>query len=129
MQVRIRSDYNVSVSRQLCVLQQLEVTLDHVVSFNEPSPNVSVPTPLSTMRTITAAFGKFAQPFLICCSNVSLVHEQSSFHSGRGSADWLLCCCCSIWCSCYTHSGVSWSIDRLYHCLADICYLLNWMTP
>ncbi|KAL0050883.1 hypothetical protein WJX82_009340 [Trebouxia sp. C0006] len=39
---------------------QLEVTLDHVVSFNEPSPNVSVPTPLSTMRTITAAFASGA---------------------------------------------------------------------
>ncbi|DBB04728.1 TPA: hypothetical protein ACH3X3_010031 [Trebouxia sp. C0006] len=41
-------------------INQLEVTLDHVVSFNEPSPNVSVPTPLSTMRTITAAFASGA---------------------------------------------------------------------
>lgn len=40
--------------KPLCaVLQQLDVTLDHVVSFTEPSPNISVPTPLDSTTTNT----------------------------------------------------------------------------
>ena len=32
----------------MCLLQQLGVNLGHVITFSEPAPDVSVPTPLAT---------------------------------------------------------------------------------
>ena len=53
--------------KTLCLLQQLGVNLGHVITFSEPAPDVSVPTPLATnTRTLGKLIHVHGNPASLC---------------------------------------------------------------
>ena len=68
------------------VVQQLGVTLGHVVTFDEPAPDVSVPTPLSA---VTRNAGMVSFPSVICFTALRVCLDRAQLHQAIAMTEML----------------------------------------